>query len=135
MHAFLRTVSVEINIRAKTINHVWGGRYRWSLIDSQRHYYQVYRYIYQNPIRAGLVRRVEDYQFSTLNKELPFPLHSNIAMSFGGEEGELIWLNEKYESEDIDLIKSGLRKSQFDLNKRKLKAFEKLTLPNGPKGT
>lgn len=129
MHIFLRSVSVEINRRTQSQNHLWGGRYRWSLIDSQRHYYQVYRYIYQNPIRAGLVVKVQDYPYSTLRKELPFPLHTSIPLTFAGEEGELLWLNEKYENEDLDLIKAGLRKSQFDLDKRKLKAFNKLSLP------
>jgi putative transposase len=111
------------------MNHLWGGRYRWSVIESQTHYYQVYRYIYQNPIRAKLVNKVEDYQFSTLRKDLPFPLHSNVPMSFCGEEGELLWLNEKYQDEDLDLIKLGLRKTYFDLEKRKLKAFNKLSVP------
>lgn len=112
-------------------NHLWSGRYRWSMIDSQRHYYQVYRYIYQNPIRAGIVSRVQDYPWTTLRKDLPFPLHSNIPMTFCGEEGELIWLNEKYEEEDLALIKLGLRKHQFDLDKRRFKAFNKLSVPEG----
>lgn len=129
MHSFLRMVSIIVNRRASSVNHLWGGRYRWSLIDSQRHYYQVYRYIFQNPIRAGIANRVENYPYSTLRKDLPFPLHSNVSMSFCGEEGELLWLNEKYDNEDVALIKSGLRKYQFDLNKKKLKAFNKLSAP------
>ena len=129
MHQFLRNTAVEINDRAQIMNHLWGGRYRWSVIESQTHYYQVYRYIYQNPIRAKLVNKVEEYQFSTLRKDLPFPLHSNVPMSFCGEEGELLWLNEKYQDEDLDLIKLGLRKTYFDLEKRKLKAFNKLSVP------
>ena len=129
MHAFLRSVSVEINRKVGSENHLWGGRYKWSLIDSQRHYYQVYRYIYQNPFRANLVLKVEEYPYSTLKKDLPFPLHSNVPMSFGGEEGELLWLNEKYDTEEIALIQLGLRKSQFDVEKRKFTAFNKLSLP------
>lgn len=129
MHFFMRSTSVCINHRARLTNHLWGGRYRWSLIESQRHYYQVYRYIYQNPIRARIVARVEDYPYSTLQGEFPFPLHSFIPMSFAGAEGERIWLNEKYEKEDIELIRTGLKKQQFDLNKKKLKAFEKLSIP------
>jgi putative transposase len=129
MHFFLRMTSVDINLRSRHQNHIWGGRYKWSLIDSQRHYYQVYRYIYQNPIRAQLVSKVQDYPFSTLAPNLPFPLHSCVPMSFAGHEGEILWLNERYEEEDLELIKSGLRKAQFDLNKRKLKAFNKLSVP------
>jgi hypothetical protein len=126
---FMRSTSVEINMRAGSVNHLWSGRYRWSLIESQRHYYQVYRYIYQNPIRAGLVKKVQEYKWNTLGEGIPFPLHSSVPLSFCGEEGELAWLNEQYENEDIELIRLGLRKQYFDLSQRRLKAFNKLSVP------
>ncbi len=128
MQRFLRSTSIKINMKSNMINHVWGGRYKWSLIESQTHYFQVYRYIYQNPTRAGICERVEEYPYSTL-RPCPLPIHSFIPFSFGGLEGELLWLNEKYEKEDQELIKLGLRKSQFDVSQRKLKAFNKLSLP------
>jgi putative transposase len=136
MHLFMRQTSLEINRRNSSQNHLWGGRYRWSLIEAQRYYYQVYRYIYQNPLRAKIVNRVEDYPFSTLMKSPPFPLHSSLSFSFGGAEGEKLWLNEKYDEEDLNLIKLGLKKSQFSVDKRKLKALNKLSFPpEGGKGT
>jgi len=55
---------------------LWEGRYKWSLIESNAHYYQVYRYIFQNPLRAKIVSCVEDYPFSTVVTHPPFPLHS-----------------------------------------------------------
>jgi len=129
MHFFMRSVAVEINQLVQKENHLWSGRYRWSLINSQRHYYQVYRYIYQNPLRAQIVSQVQDYPWSTLRHDLPFALHSNVSMTFCGEEGEFVWLNEKYENKDLELIQSGLRRHQFDLDKRKFKAFNKLSAP------
>jgi len=114
---------------AKKMHTKWDAPYKYSMIDSQTHYYQVYRYIFQNPVRIGLCNRVEDYPYSTLN-EVPIILHSFIPMSFAGKEGELIWLNEKYEKEDEVLIKLGLRKHQFDVSQRKLKAFNKLSVPD-----
>ena len=50
-------------------------------------------------------------------------------MSFGGAEGELCWLNENYSKEDEDLIRLGLRKHQFDISQRRVKAFNKLSVP------
>jgi putative transposase len=88
------------------------------------YYYQVYRYIFQNPVRAKIVSRVEDYPFSTLKENVPFPIHSFIPMSFGGLAGEICWLNTEFDEEDRKLIRLGLRKNQFDINKRKLKAFQ-----------
>lgn len=128
MRSFLRMSSVRINLRAGGINHLWGSRYKWSLIESQNHYYQVYRYVFQNPVRAGICDRVEDYPYSTI-KEVPFPIHSSIPLSFGGKEGELHWLNERYNRKDEELIKLGLRKHQFDVNQRKLRAFNRLSGP------
>lgn len=128
MQSFKRKTSIKIG--------KWEPRYKWSLISSQTHYYQVYRYIMQNPVRAGIVSRVEEYTFSTLKTTVPFPIHSSISMSFGGQEGEILWLNEKFDQEDLELIKLGLRKGQFDVNRRRLKAFSRLSLPpvDTPKG-
>jgi putative transposase len=128
MHRFLKTTSIKIHIRNRSINHLWGGRYKWSLIENQTHYYQVYRYIYQNPLRAKICSRVQDYPYSTLH-ETKIPLHSYVPWSFGGEEGELAWLNEKYRGDDEELIKLGLKKSFFDVSKRKLNALNRLSVP------
>jgi putative transposase len=131
MQYFLRTTTLKINSLSGHRNHLWSSRYKWSLIDSQTHYYQVYRYIFQNPVRVGLCDKVEDYPYSTLH-DVSLTLHSFVPMSFAGKEGELIWLNEKYEKDDEVLIKLGLRKHQFDVSQRKLKAFNKLSVPKGP---
>jgi putative transposase len=119
MHIFLKRVAGILNMN-------WEGRYRWSLIDNQTYYYQVYRYIFQNPVRAGIVKRVENYFFSTLNRVTLFPIHSTITMSFGGREGEVLWLNERLEQEDEGLIKLGLRKGQFSISQKNLKASKRL---------
>jgi putative transposase len=120
MHVFMRSTSMSITRKAGGINHLWGGRYKWSLIDSQTHYYHVYRYIFQNPLRAGLVGKVQDYPFSSLNLDMPFPLHSHIPLGFAGKEGENLWLNDRYESEEEAIIRTGLKKGQFDVNRRKV---------------
>jgi putative transposase len=127
MHDFMRLTSRDVRIRTEA--PLWQGRYRWSLIKSPPHYYQVYRYIYQNPVRAQLVTRVELYPYSTLVAELPFLLHSSVPLGFAGSEGERLWLNEFFTKEDQDLIRFGLRKSQFDLNMKKRRLFNKLSWP------
>jgi putative transposase len=124
MRYLLRQTSIRISRRASSRNHLWDGRYKWSLISSPMYYYQVYRYIFQNPIRANLVSKVEDYPFSTLKEMVPFPLHTSVPFAFGGQAGEFLWLNQEYDEEDRKLIKLGLKKNQFDINRRKLKSFE-----------
>jgi REP element-mobilizing transposase RayT len=127
MHSLLRSSSLVIRNEASEKGPLW-SRYKWSLICAPVHYYQVYRYIYQNPLRAKLVEKVEDYPFSTL-QEVPFPLCTHVPLSFGGREGENLWLNEQYTEEDQKLIRLGLRKFQFDVNQRKISSFNRMSLP------
>lgn len=44
---------------------LWEGRYRATLIDSDRYLLACYRYIEMNPVRAGLVRHPKAYPWSS----------------------------------------------------------------------
>lgn len=131
MHSFQRNVAIKVLSRSKKDNHLWGSRYKWSLIANQSYYYQAYRYILQNPMRANIVDRVEKYPFSTLNTFVPFALHDNLGLRMGSTKALYEWLNQKLNQEDQRLIQLGLRKSQFDVNKKKIRLFEKLERPKG----
>ena len=54
------------------VNHVyertgtlWEGRYKASLVDSERYLLTCYRYIELNPVRAGMVESPEEYKWSS----------------------------------------------------------------------
>ena len=44
---------------------LWEGRYRATLIDSERYLLACMRYVELNPVRAGMVRRPRDYPYSS----------------------------------------------------------------------
>jgi putative transposase len=44
---------------------LWEGRYRSTLIESERYLLRCQRYIEMNPVRAGLVLRPEDFHWSS----------------------------------------------------------------------
>lgn len=44
---------------------LWEGRYKSALVDTERYLLSCYRYIELNPVRAGVVRRPEDYPYSS----------------------------------------------------------------------
>ncbi|MDT8311713.1 MAG: transposase, partial [Methylophaga sp.] len=44
---------------------LWEGRYKASLIDSERYALTCYRYIELNPVRAGMVESPADYRWSS----------------------------------------------------------------------
>ena len=44
---------------------LWESRYHSCIVDQEKYLWAVARYIEQNPIRAGLVNRAEDYPYSS----------------------------------------------------------------------
>lgn len=46
--------------------HLYQGRYKSFPIEGDEHFYQVVRYVERNPLRAGLVRRAEDWHYGSL---------------------------------------------------------------------
>lgn len=54
-----------INRKYGRTGTLWDGRYKFSTIDSDAYLLACYRYIELNPVRAGLVRRPQDYEWSS----------------------------------------------------------------------
>lgn len=72
---FQREISRSVNRVAGRINHVFGGPYKWSLIDNLLYFENATRYLYQNPVRAGLCEDVEGYPYSSFKPAYVKPLY------------------------------------------------------------
>ncbi|QEG35326.1 REP-associated tyrosine transposase [Bythopirellula goksoeyrii] len=46
--------------------HVWQGRFKAFPVQDDEHFWTVLRYVERNPLRAGLVRRSQDWDWSSL---------------------------------------------------------------------
>ena len=64
MHRLLTAYSHYYNRSYRQTGHVLQGRYRTILCDSDMYLGELVRYIHLNPVRAGLVQRPEDYEYS-----------------------------------------------------------------------
>ncbi len=53
------------NRRYRRTGTLWEGRYRATAVEAETYLIHVMRYIELNPVRAGMVRRAEDYQWSS----------------------------------------------------------------------
>lgn len=113
MQDFNTRFAKGIKYRVKDRAHVWGNRYHWCLIKTTPYFANCYRYVYQNPIRAGVVERAENYPYSTLHylmkgKKFVIPIFDKYGFK---DEFGLRWINDKIES--CDDIKNGLKKREF----------------------
>ena len=53
------------NWRYKRSGHLFQGRFKGHLVESEGYFRQVSRYIHLNPVRAGMVTRPQDYLWSS----------------------------------------------------------------------
>ncbi|MCH2535094.1 MAG: transposase [Bdellovibrionales bacterium] len=117
MQYLQRSVSRIVNSKSRRINHVFGGAYKASIIYYPHYYYNVYKYIYQNPLRAGLVSRVEEYNFSTLvTDKIPISCPTNgIACYIPKYDNYFEWMNDRFEEHQEVVIQKGLNKVAFEI--------------------
>ena len=57
--------TVYVNKRHKRTGHLLQGRYKAFIIDKEIYLLELGRYIHLNPVRAGIVKRPEDYKWSS----------------------------------------------------------------------
>jgi putative transposase len=49
------------------IGHLWQGRFKSMIIQTDEYLLECLRYVESNPVRAGIVKQPQDYHFSTFN--------------------------------------------------------------------
>lgn len=59
------TYTAGINAVYRRSGSLWEGRFKSSLVDSERYLLACYRYIELNPVRAGMVRHPAEYGWSS----------------------------------------------------------------------
>lgn len=57
--------TVFVNRRYRRFGHLFQGRYKAFIVDKERYLLELGRYIHLNPVRAGVVRRPEDFRWSS----------------------------------------------------------------------
>ncbi len=138
----MREFSREVNRRTGRINHVFGGPYKWSLIDHRRYYEHVLKYVLRNPVDAGICRRVEEYKYSSIHSVLRAPdAELPIADSIFERRSvmdlklsvNLAWLNQAYALEERECVRRALKRARFKLRNTNLRASLSRRLANPPK--
>jgi REP element-mobilizing transposase RayT len=65
MHRLLTGYAQYYNRRHRRVGHLFQGRYKAILCQSDRYLSELVRYIHLNPVRAGIVSQPEDYKYSS----------------------------------------------------------------------
>lgn len=118
---FNRETSKTINRMMGQINHTWGAPAKQCIIDSYHYYLNAYKYVYYNPVKAGLIGRAEDYPYSTLygllgRDRIIVPLIEDTLL-FEDIDKTLAWINQKPRKCDSESVRLALRHKKFHLPK------------------
>jgi REP element-mobilizing transposase RayT len=128
MSHFLGSVTRTLNALSGREGHVFNGPYKWSLITTARYYAYALKYIYRNPVKAGIVAWVEDYPFSSLHERLGMR-GLRLPLTLPGEgagdgllpeaPGDLLpWLNTPFRNEEDDLVRRAMRRKVFEFPRK-----------------
>lgn len=82
------------NCKYRTTGHLFQDRYRSEKVESDKYLTAVIRYIHQNPVKAGMVKKPETWKWSSCNayylgKDYPFLLlDSNMILGIFSEDNK-----------------------------------------------
>ncbi len=65
IHGLQSSYTQRFNWRHRRSGHLFQGRYKAFLVDAERYFFALLRYIHRNPLEARLAERVEDYGWSS----------------------------------------------------------------------
>ncbi|MDQ6894878.1 MAG: transposase [Acidobacteriota bacterium] len=89
MHALQSSYTQWFNRRHERVGHLFQGRYHASLVDHDRYFLALLRYIHLNPVEAGICRDPERYKWSSAaafsEKSAPPFLDRDAALELLGE--------------------------------------------------
>jgi putative transposase len=119
MRFFQTEVAKEIQRRAGRINHIFGNRYKWSLLWNATATAYGYKYVLRNPVRAGLSQSVECYPYSSINPKMieSVPWACGVSKKWSlvprDYSEQLRWLNRQATANSENLVSRGLRRMEF----------------------
>lgn len=122
---FMKVTALRINRECGRKNHLWGSEYWRTLLSENNYYFNTYKYIYQNPVRAGFCTYCEAWPFSSLHQILGFskmqiPIQEDsILFPDSFDERSLKWLNTPINPVDLSDIRSALKRSTFKYPRKK----------------
>ncbi|AUN97320.1 hypothetical protein C0V70_04175 [Bacteriovorax stolpii] len=115
IYEFNKRLALKVQKVSGRINQVFGGRYKWCLIQSQNYFMNCYRYVYQNPVRAGISRDCQSYPYSTIHHligkgSFVIPIHDRYGFK---DEYGLNWINSEIAEKEKEILRKGLYRSLF----------------------
>lgn len=135
MSYFLTNTAKLLNSRSGRNDHIFGRRYRPTVVKNSRHFMNVIRYIYQNPLRARMVKQVEEYPYSSLGFYLgennpgfiikpDYYTQDLFNLGLPGWESWLEGVRDLLLEDDVQLLRNSFEKKMFKISTKQIKRLQ-----------
>ena len=104
--------AIYYNKKYKRTGHLWQGRFKSWFVTDEAYLYTLMNYIEQNPLKANMVKSLEEYPYSSyhyfLKKQIPECLQNAWVVQNHGNDSEAIqvMLNSKVDSSVLQELKT-----------------------------
>lgn len=114
---FTMTHTQRWHVMYKSIGagHLYQGRYKSFLVQSNEYFLQVCRYVERNPVRAKLVKKAEDWKWGSLWKREKGNLEQQKLLSswpIDTPKNYLDWVNESESKEILELVQNSINRGK-----------------------
>ncbi|GFO60225.1 transposase [Geomonas silvestris] len=104
------------NVKRKRSGHLFHGRFTSILVEAEAYAIELSRYIHRNPVRAGLVERPEEYEWSSYRSylglaETPRWLYTDLVLSSFEPDGDVARYRNFVDAKGDDDLCSPLEKA------------------------
>jgi len=123
--------AVYYNKKYKRSGHLWQGRFQSSYITSDTYLFTLLRYIEQNPLKAGIVKKLSEYEYISFRhfvSDNPHPslLNSFIYDRFETKKEIAEFLNEVVDEESEAKTLKEISSQKVDVTEEQAKVFKPL---------
>lgn len=103
----------HVNRKYKRTGRLWESRYHSCIVDKERHLWAVARYIEQNPVRAKITKKAEDYQYSSAK--------AHLCGSNDGILGETLF-EAGQRNDYIEFMRASIKKEELEVIRNRTKS-------------
>ena len=106
----------HMHIRRHTVGtgHVYQGRYKSFIIDTDQYFFSVLKYIERNPVRAHLCARAEGWRWGSAHHRITrtkHQAHLNADVPVDLPEDYGSWINEPTSNSEIEAMRDAVNKN------------------------
>ena len=115
------------NIKYQRVGHLFQDRFKSEPVEDDAYFLAVLRYIHQNPIKAGICKKPQDYQHSSYNEflDISYLINRDFVFDMIDKEQFIVFNNEKTFDKCLDVEDNPLIKVTDEQAQRIIEKYSK----------